>query len=908
MADDVTPSADPNNQKRETLRVTLPPRPLKPDSTQLSRPNSGTAATIPLKSSDRMGAPVSQGGTPAWSTAVTQPMQKPARPPTGLVAPTPSQIKQSASLTGSRAKTEPLVLPTAANPRSLAPSLTSSSASKTAMLRPGPGFAAPVNLPPPLPVGTGRVPTSTGRVPTATGRVNLVPPRVIIANPQAKVFVSGKTDILGTLDPVQHSSRPPALPATGTLPMITKDTVGMPRRPESGLSETARTPLPELPLAETLPPARVPETLAPQPPLVSPSQTSSAPGFTPPLGLSPAAAPNMPLPIAKSAPIMAPSVRPPAIPSVPPPVVVSSTAPVAATPSVKPPTLAPLVRRSGMITPPVSSPTASLPMIPRTGTITPPPAPLTPSSSSPGAPTMPPPLTAKKSTPIVPPVEPIMRKSASLLPPSPAEVKSAPTAVSSDPARKSSVITPPVEPLLRKSARLFQPPLPEPAPATPPAVEATPPQDEAPLRPAAVMPILAAVVAKPASLAPLTSPVKRSSRIILPGSQEREATPVVKTPPAMNVVPPVSSTGRILPVPDPVYASANTILKESTPTSTPMEPTNASPTPPPPPLTPAGGPPTVPPSAMARPPFVSPPPVKPMTARLDQPPATPPPVNRLSTGTAQIEGKPGTVAPPRRTQSISMESMPPSPVNPPAPPSVMPAIKPVAPPVGSALPVTAPPVVKPVVPAASSAMPSVPPPAPVVKPLMAAAVGAAAGALAASAAKPTMPPPAPVPVSTVKPVVPGAPSPVKPVMPGAIVPVPIMPVKPIAPGSPLKPASAVPAVVAKSSDKTGTQAVKTPPPKETARITVKPSLPTARPAGVANIAGVKPAVVAAGAAVPVVAAVATPGKKVAAVPVAGIPAFEEEKSTTMTTAVAFALVLLTWGTAGILIASFYRML
>jgi hypothetical protein len=166
----------------------------------------------------------------------------------------------------------------------------------------------------------------------------------------------------------------------------------------------------------------------------------------------------------------------------------------------------------------------------------------------------------------------------------------------------------------------------------------------------------------------------------------------------------------------------------------------------------------------------------------------------------------------------------------------------------------------------------------------------------------------------VKPVVPGAIAPVTPVVPGAVT-----PVKPIAPGAvaPLKPAASVPAVLPKGNDKTGTTAVKTPPPKETARITVKPSLPTARPA---VAAGVKPAVVVAGAAAATAAAatpaakgtpVATPAvavKKADAVPIAGIPAFEEDKSTTLTTALAGALFLLTWGTAGILLASYFRML
>jgi hypothetical protein len=166
----------------------------------------------------------------------------------------------------------------------------------------------------------------------------------------------------------------------------------------------------------------------------------------------------------------------------------------------------------------------------------------------------------------------------------------------------------------------------------------------------------------------------------------------------------------------------------------------------------------------------------------------------------------------------------------------------------------------------------------------------------------------------VKPVLPGSPSPVSPIKP--VIPGAVAPVTPVAPGAPLKPASAVPAVLAKGNDKTGTQAVKTPPPKETARITVKPSLPAARPAGAGNLVGVKPVVAAgavaatAGALTP--AAPATPAavsaKKPDAVPIAGIPAFEEEKSTTLTTALAGALALMTWGTAGILIASYLRML
>jgi hypothetical protein len=102
--------------------------------------------------------------------------------------------------------------------------------------------------------------------------------------------------------------------------------------------------------------------------------------------------------------------------------------------------------------------------------------------------------------------------------------------------------------------------------------------------------------------------------------------------------------------------------------------------------------------------------------------------------------------------------------------------------------------------------------------------------------------------------------------------------------------------------KSGTAAIKTAPPKETARITVKPSLPgTARVAPTvkaatptAAVAG-EPAAMKAGAA----AMKAAAPKPAGAVPVpAYIP--EEEKSTVVSTAVAAALMVATCGTAVIL--------
>jgi hypothetical protein len=171
--------------------------------------------------------------------------------------------------------------------------------------------------------------------------------------------------------------------------------------------------------------------------------------------------------------------------------------------------------------------------------------------------------------------------------------------------------------------------------------------------------------------------------------------------------------------------------------------------------------------------------------------------------------------------------------------------------------------------------------------------------------------------------------------------------------APLKPASSVPASIPQPSGKSetaksGTTIVKSAPPKETARITVKPNLPptavraggnfpTAKPAaGAVPVAAVAGAVVA-GAAVVAKAAVAKPAvakpgsgskpattivktgtakvaptavKSAAAAPAVAATStqFQEEGSTTLTTALAGALALLTWATAGVLIASYLALI
>jgi hypothetical protein len=153
------------------------------------------------------------------------------------------------------------------------------------------------------------------------------------------------------------------------------------------------------------------------------------------------------------------------------------------------------------------------------------------------------------------------------------------------------------------------------------------------------------------------------------------------------------------------------------------------------------------------------------------------------------------------------------------------------------------------------------------------------------------------------PVKPGGPLPVKPVVPGSV-----SPVKPLAPGT-VKPGS--PPLAPVEVSKSGTSVIKASPPKETARITVKPSLPggtpTVKPAG--NLSTVKPAgsmpVVATAAGAAAVAA-AKPGVKAAApaatIPVAGVKpmVYQEDPNTLISTIAAGVGAVLTWGTAAIL--------
>ena len=131
-----------------------PPRPLKPDASQITPASS-------------------QNMPPAWSTAVTQPMQNP-RPRTGTMTPGAARDEEAGGLTGDlRAKTcSPLVLPTPETPRPAAPPM-SGTRPKTARL--GEAIAPPLAgggpvLPATSKVDSGAYPRSHSLQPDASAR------------------------------------------------------------------------------------------------------------------------------------------------------------------------------------------------------------------------------------------------------------------------------------------------------------------------------------------------------------------------------------------------------------------------------------------------------------------------------------------------------------------------------------------------------------------------------------------------------------------------------------------------------------------------------------------------------------------------------------------------------------------
>jgi hypothetical protein len=140
----------------------------------------------------------------------------------------------------------------------------------------------------------------------------------------------------------------------------------------------------------------------------------------------------------------------------------------------------------------------------------------------------------------------------------------------------------------------------------------------------------------------------------------------------------------------------------------------------------------------------------------------------------------------------------------------------------------------------------------------------------------------------------------------------------------MKPAATTPAPTPAANAKTGTTVVKSAPPKETARITVKPNLPSTVPVTTGNVP--VPTVPATPAAPKAVAKATKPATTIvktgttrvsgttartaavaaggAAAVGAGAMVYEEAPSTVLTTALAGALALFSWGTFGVLLASY----
>ena len=229
MADSATPQgSDPNAPKRETLRISLPPRPLRPASTKITptpRPNVSAATTLPMNTSGELVPAPATNVPPAWSTAVTKPM--------------PSISKVTTAVTPE------------APPKSVAPPMTGAPASaKTTPLFPQKPPTQPVTTlgqPKPVapqPPATHSQPDLNIELKSPSGRLASPTARVIVANPQAKVFVqSGRVEVPPDLEPIPHRSRPPNLPAT---------------QPLTGVPKSEPVPVPKIAAAPPLPAAFAP--------------------------------------------------------------------------------------------------------------------------------------------------------------------------------------------------------------------------------------------------------------------------------------------------------------------------------------------------------------------------------------------------------------------------------------------------------------------------------------------------------------------------------------------------------------------------------------------------------------------------------------------------------------------------
>ena len=603
MADSAVPpqseGSDSNAPKRETLRISLPPRPLKPASTKITpRPNISAATTLPINPSASSQGMATPTMNPAWSTAVTKPIATLSRPPSGAIPKLPPKPPALASLppkpsappmTGAppSSKTTPL-FPL----RSPAQPVTALGASTSAPQSAHPITAVISNpgvekLAPPAP---------------PSGKGGVESPRVIVANPRAKVYVqSGKIEMPEDVESVPHKSKPPALPVTQNLPTG----IAKPAIPAVSLSPAPQSP----PIS--VPSARTPEPLTPQPPLIP---AKSAPGQVPPkigvteavgrpLGPDGKIAPVqvkkptgalrlVDLPVNPASQIVTQAMEPqlPTPPRPPLPVPVAKSEPVPApTPAVPeaPKPMPPMVPQSAA-TPPVSSPR-------KTAAIPPPPPPNTRKLEA-QAPAQAPVPPAPQRPSVVTPAQPIvsLASAATTAPVEPAE--------STQPKKKSSTVMVPPNRISKSVEGTAQPKVPP--PPTPASTVLPDKTSVAPPRRTQAMPLAASAVAS-AVMPKVSAPA-----------------PVIPTPAG-----PVASKP-VTPLPSPGVKPPGAVLPVS-----PVKPGSPAPAP----VVPVGS---------------APAPIKPAAAT----PAVQPPEGNKKSGTSVVKN-----APPKETARITVKPSLPTP-------------------------------------------------------------------------------------------------------------------------------------------------------------------------------------------------------------------------------------------------------
>ena len=159
MADATPEGKDPNAPKRETLRISLPPRPLRPATGKITptpRPQVSAATTLPMHSSSQLEPAPASTVPPAWSTAVTKPMPTISKSPTPPPPPSgdaPEVKPVAPPLTGAppTAKTTPLFPPRPPSGKVIVTGPVAARPPAPPLVPPAPAAATPSAPPRPVP-------------------------------------------------------------------------------------------------------------------------------------------------------------------------------------------------------------------------------------------------------------------------------------------------------------------------------------------------------------------------------------------------------------------------------------------------------------------------------------------------------------------------------------------------------------------------------------------------------------------------------------------------------------------------------------------------------------------------------------------------------------------------------------